>query len=101
MNTTLDDVTPANGKFSLREAITKANANPGADVIVLPAGVFKITQTGAGEDANATGDFDITDAVTIQGAGAGTDDHRWPADSIGCSTCSAAARVRSRSCSRA
>ena len=71
VNTTLDDVTPANGKFSLREAITKANTNPGADVIVLPAGVFKITLAGAGEDANLTGDFDITDAVTIQGAGAG------------------------------
>ena len=71
VNTTLDDVTPANGKFSLREAITKANATTGADTIVLPAGVFKITQSGAGEDGNLTGDFDITDAVTIQGAGAG------------------------------
>src|SRR5690348_15028737 len=71
VNTTLDDVTPANGKLSFREAISKANAAPGADTIVLPAGVFKITQTGAGEDANATGDFDITDAVTIAGAGAG------------------------------
>jgi len=72
VNTTLDDVTPANGKFSLREAITKANALAGADTIVVPAGVFKITlPTGAGEDANLTGDFDITDAVTIHGAGAG------------------------------
>jgi len=71
VNTTLDDVTPANGKFSLREAITKANATTGADTIVLPAGVFKITQVGAGEDGNATGDFDITGGVTIQGAGAG------------------------------
>jgi CSLREA domain-containing protein len=71
VNTTLDDLTPANGKLSLREAITKANDNAGADVIVLPVGVFRITQTGAGEDANTTGDFDITSAVTIQGAGAG------------------------------
>jgi CSLREA domain-containing protein len=71
VNTTLDDVTPANGKFSLREAITKANTTAGADVIVVPVGVFKITIAGASEDANATGDFDITDAVTIQGAGAG------------------------------
>jgi CSLREA domain-containing protein len=71
VNTTLDDVTPANGKFSLREAITKANTTAGADVIVVPVGVFKITIAGASEDANATGDFDITDAVTIQGVAAG------------------------------
>jgi CSLREA domain-containing protein len=71
VNTTLDDVTPANGKFSLREAITKANTTAGADVIVVPAGVFKLTQVGTGENANATGDFDITGDVTIQGAAAG------------------------------
>ena len=33
--------------------------------------MFKITHAGAGEDANTTGDFDITDAVTIQGAAVG------------------------------
>jgi len=71
VNTTLDDVTPTNGKFSLREAITKANTTPGADVIVMPPGVFKITIPGAGESGNLTGDFDITDTLTIQGAGAG------------------------------
>ena len=71
VNTTLDDVTPANGKFSLREAISKANSTPGADTIVVPAGIYKITIPGAGESANATGDFNITDGVTIQGAGAG------------------------------
>ena len=43
----------------------------GADTIVLPAGVFKITLVGASEDGNVTGDFDITDSLTIQGAGAG------------------------------
>ena len=61
VNTTLDDFISGNGKFSLREAIARANINQGADVIVVPAGVFK----------TAFGDFDITDAVTIQGAGAG------------------------------
>jgi CSLREA domain-containing protein len=71
VNTTLDDVTPANGKQSLREAITRANTSAGADMIVVPAGLYKLTQAGTGEDANATGDLDITDAVTIQGAGAG------------------------------
>ena len=70
VTTTLDVIDPADGKRSLREAITAANNLAGADVIVLPAGVFKIALAGAGEDGNVTGDFDITGAVTIQGAGA-------------------------------
>jgi parallel beta-helix repeat protein/predicted outer membrane repeat protein len=69
VNTPLDDVTPANGKFSLREAITKANTTAGADTIVLPAGVFKITLAGAGEDGNLTGDLDVSDSLIIRGAG--------------------------------
>src|SRR5262245_26786110 len=71
VNTRLDVVDPADRKVSLREAITRANDHAGPDVIVLPAGVFKSTTPGAGEDGNATGDFDITDAVTIRGAGRG------------------------------
>jgi len=71
VTTTLDVIDQADGKRSLREAITAANNLAGADVIVLPAGVYKLALTGAGEDANATGDLDITGAVTIQGAGAG------------------------------
>src|SRR5262245_56165007 len=69
VNTPLDDVTDNNGKLSLREAIDKANKNPGADVIVLPAGVFNITRTGPSENLNITGDFDILGSVTIVGAG--------------------------------
>ena len=71
VTTALDVVNPADGKLSLREAITKANALAGADVIVLPAGVFKVGIDGEREQGNATGDFDITDALTIRGAGAG------------------------------
>src|SRR5262245_7547587 len=71
VNPTLDDVTPGNGKQSLREAITRANATPEPDVITLPAGVFRIAIPGPGENANASGDFDITATVTIRGAGAG------------------------------
>jgi hypothetical protein len=71
VNSTLDQVVAGDGKLSLREAINAANAAPGADTIVLPAGVFRISLAGAGEEDNATGDFDIIDAVTIQGAGAG------------------------------
>ena len=59
---------------SLREAISLANTNGENDIIYLQAGVYAITLTGAGENANATGDFDLTEAghsVTIVGAGAG------------------------------
>jgi hypothetical protein len=70
VNTALDVVNPTDGKLSLHEAITRANTTPGADIIALPAGVFKIA-SGAADDGNGTGDFDITEAVTIQGAGAG------------------------------
>src|SRR3954470_19895017 len=57
---------------SLREAIVAANGSPGADVITLPAGTYTLTIGGAGEDAAATGDLDITDGVTVNGAGAAT-----------------------------
>src|SRR5438270_11982503 len=56
---------------SLREAIGAANGLAGADTINVPAGTYKLTITGSGEDADATGDLDITDDTTIQGAGAG------------------------------
>jgi hypothetical protein len=60
--------TAAANDCSLRGAITAANGNPGADVITLPAGTYTLTIAGAGEDANATGDLDITDDLTINGA---------------------------------
>jgi predicted outer membrane repeat protein len=62
VNSTLDEIVSGDGKLSLREAIAKANANPGADTVVVPAGIFK---TAFG------GEFDISDSITIQGAGAG------------------------------
>jgi CSLREA domain-containing protein len=55
---------------SLREAITAANANPGSDTIVLPAGIYALTRRGTGEDAANAGDLDITDSVTIVGESA-------------------------------
>jgi predicted outer membrane repeat protein len=69
VTTTLDVVDAGDGKRSLREAITRANDLGGADVIVLSAGVFKLAIAGTGEDDNATGDLDVTDTVTIRGAG--------------------------------
>ena len=76
VNTTLDTVAAnlgtgqdATGHISLRSAIQAADAQGGVNKIVLPAGTFKLTIAGAGEDASATGDLDITRDLTIQGAG--------------------------------
>lgn len=55
---------------SLRAAIQEANALPGPDTIAVPAGTFVLSIAGADEDDAATGDLDITDAVSILGAGA-------------------------------
>ena len=58
---------------SLRGAIIAANANVGADTITLPAGTYTLTLANAGglnEDACVTGDLDVTDSLTITGAGA-------------------------------
>jgi len=71
VNTALDEITPGDGKLSLREAITRANDHAGADTIVLPAGLFMIGIGGVGDNSNLSGDFDIKDTLTIQGAGAG------------------------------
>src|SRR5262245_29680327 len=52
VNTTLDLVNSSDGQLSLREAITRANAQVGADTIVLPAGVYRVTLAGAGDNTN-------------------------------------------------
>src|SRR5215470_2541166 len=63
--TTLADlVNPNDHLVSLREAISMANARPGADTIVLQAGVYRIGLAGS-DDTNAAGDFDVTDSLTI------------------------------------
>ena len=62
----------AAGDCSLRGAISKANAAAGDDTITLPAGTYTLTLAGKGEQANATGDLDITQNLTINGAGVGT-----------------------------
>ena len=60
-----------NADCSLREAIGAANVN-GIDTITVPAGSYTLTIPGAGENANATGDLDILDDLTINGAGQAT-----------------------------
>src|SRR5690242_6966578 len=69
VNTFADSVNPNDGKLSLREAITQANATAEPDAIRLAAGVYEIQLGGADEDGNARGDFDITNPLTIQGRG--------------------------------
>ncbi|MDQ2911400.1 MAG: CSLREA domain-containing protein [Actinomycetota bacterium] len=70
--TRLDDPAPGacDSDCSLREAVRAANAGSGGDTIELPAGRFRLTLGGAGEDAAATGDLDLAKSVTITGAGA-------------------------------
>jgi hypothetical protein len=76
VNTVLDTVAvnlqtgkDATGHISLRSAIMAANAQPGADTILLPNGLFKITIAGTGEDAAAKGDLDVRGDLTITGRG--------------------------------
>lgn len=60
----------ATGACGLRTAIQEANALPGLDTIVLPAGTITLATAGENEEAALTGDLDITDSLTIRGAGA-------------------------------
>ena len=58
--------------ISLREAILATNADDGvADTINIAAGTYTSLIAGTLENVAATGDFDITDDLTIIGAGTG------------------------------
>jgi CSLREA domain-containing protein len=70
VTTVADVVNPNDGRLSLREAISRANATPGLDTVRLPAGVFGLTLPGV-DDQNAAGDLDVTDTLTVVGAGPG------------------------------
>ena len=58
------------GTCTLRAAIMQANYSIGADTITIPAGVYQLTRVG-NDDVAVLGDLDITDNLTIQGAGSG------------------------------
>jgi predicted outer membrane repeat protein len=58
------------GTCTLRAAIMQANYLIGADAIILPAGLYQLTRPGD-DDVAVLGDLDITDNLTIQGAGSG------------------------------
>ena len=84
VDSSFDDLDQApNGNCTLREALVAANGNvavdacvagepgPGVtDVILVPAGIYTLTIAGGDEDQAQTGDLDITDSVSIEGAGA-------------------------------
>lgn len=78
MNDTVDNnigngaAADAAGDTSLRAAIQEANATSDDVTIVLPAGTFSLSLSGAGEDAAASGDLDITNAthsIRVRGVG--------------------------------
>ena len=83
VNTKTDEITPGDGRCSLREAISAVDApNPpsvdcgavdaSANLIKLSAGKYVLSRHGADEPANVTGDLDIGSGVTnltIQGTG--------------------------------
>ena len=54
---------------SLREAVIFTNTCPGQQEIRIPAGTYTLTIPGAGEDAAATGDLDVTDETIFSGIG--------------------------------
>ena len=54
---------------SLRQAITLSNACTGVHTIRIPTGTYTLSISGRDEDANASGDLDILQSVTLVGDG--------------------------------
>ncbi len=72
--TRFDDPVPTSctvNRCSLREAVIAANATTAEDVIQLGAGVYQLTQSGAGVD-QLNYDLDVTQPLRIIGHGADT-----------------------------
>ncbi|MEM8998485.1 MAG: CSLREA domain-containing protein, partial [Acidobacteriota bacterium] len=77
VNTNSDSIIDDDGRCTLREAIASANADAplhgcttgdGADTILLTSSEIVMSVAGSGEDGNLTGDFDVTDDLTIRPA---------------------------------
>ena len=67
-----DDPVPGKCKpnnCSLREALSAANARVGADRVVLGKGRYRMEIPDDGNDDNGSGDFDLTDEVSVVGEG--------------------------------
>jgi hypothetical protein len=58
-----------NNVCTLRAAVQESNALSGMDTIIVPTGTYTLTIPGTGEDGAATGDLDIIEIATINGAG--------------------------------
>ncbi len=58
------------GTCTLRAAIQESNSLSGHDTIQVAAGVYELGIPTVNDDLPSTGDFDISDTVTITGAGA-------------------------------
>lgn len=79
VNTTADtvDANPgdgvaldANGQTSLRAAVMEADALSEPSEIILPAGTYALTIAGSHNASAASGDLDLTQPISIEGAGA-------------------------------
>jgi CSLREA domain-containing protein len=70
-----------NAQCSLREAVDAANLSIGDDRVKLRAQTYRLTRSGSGENANATGDLDVLGSLEIFGRGARrtTIDGEWAA----------------------
>lgn len=62
---------PDPDNYCLRTALSAANQHAGTDTILLPQGTYTLSIGGIDDDLNLTGDLDIVDSVTINGAGPG------------------------------
>lgn len=82
VNTTADELN-SDGDCSLREAVRASITNSAVDAcpagsssdtdeIVLPAGVYTLTITGASENDSQTGDLDLSGKMKLVGAGRDT-----------------------------
>lgn len=58
------------GDCSLREAVALANLVAGEQVVQLPAGAYSLTNGVANDSDVVSGDLDVYDILTIEGAGA-------------------------------
>ncbi len=82
--TRFDDPVPAQCtafSCSLRDAIARANSNPGVDRIGLRAGTYALTRIDSTPYSleAGVGALWVTESVTVYGAGAGTTRVRWSA----------------------
>lgn len=59
----------ASGETTLRAAIQEANAAPGPDTIILPPGLLDLSPSEPDDHSAAAGHLEITDELTIAGAG--------------------------------